>query len=386
MLFSMPWLFRFKGKSKVWWVGYRLHGQQFLRSTGQRDKEKAQVELNRVNALVAAQKANALTHDVFLHLTGKAVPSVTLKSALADWINEAKGATSPRTSETYLRVESDLLDFFKANDRGPMMADITRADLQRYLSERRGAVSASTSNMSRKLIGIFFKRSKACGYLRENPVDGIPFFKLGREEQRIRRPFTHKEIATLYQTAPDDFWRYMVLGGFTTGLRLGDLVTMPVGAVDWKKKAVRIVTRKTGRQMFIPLAPPFFKLLQDRQKEIPSATGTEPIWPEHAARYNERGSGWFGQRFYDLLLIPAGLAKSRPHRKSAAKKTRRTVNEVSFHCLRHSFVTTMASSGQNQQVVKELAGHSGDDVNDLYTHVPPAVLTAAIKQLPDVTR
>jgi hypothetical protein len=36
--------------------------------------------------------------------------------------------------------------------------------------------------------------------------------------------------------------------------------------------------------------------------------------------------------------------------------------------------------------VKALAGHSSDEVNDLYTTLPPEVLAKAVAQLPDITK
>ncbi len=38
--------------------------------------------------------------------------------------------------------------------------------------------------------------------------------------------------------------------------------------------------------------------------------------------------------------------------------------------------------GSSQSVAKELAGHSSDQVNDLYTHVPEYALAKAINALP----
>ena len=85
--------------------------------------------------------------------------------------------------------------------------------------------------------------------------------------------------------------------------------------------------------------------------------------------------------------MKAGLAKLRPHVPGAKQKSdRRAVNDVSFHCLRHSCVSTHAANMQNQQLVKALAGHSSDEVNDLYTTLPPAVLAKAVAQLPDITK
>ncbi|HEV2696141.1 MAG TPA: tyrosine-type recombinase/integrase [Verrucomicrobiae bacterium] len=382
----MPWLFKYHN-SKVWWVGYRLHGQQFLRSTGQRQREYAEKELQRVNSMIAAHKADALSHGLFEHLTGKALPSVTLKHALDDWLNEATGSAGPRTVEKYRSVAGALSDFFKANDRGPLLSKITAAELTRLLGEKRATVSAATTNLLRTCLAIFFKRSKLRGYIRDNPIDSIRTFKAGSEEKRARRPFTMAELATLYKVAPDDFWRFAVVGGFTTGLRLGDLVTMPLGAVDWKGRCLRLNVRKTGKKIYIPLAPAFLKILKAVAADRAGSVPTEPFWPEHAARYEKSGAGWFSQRFYDLVLVKAGLASTRPHRPGSKKKSdRRAVNEVSFHCLRHSCVSTHAANRQNQQLVKALAGHSSDEVNDLYTTLPADVLAKAVAELPDITK
>jgi site-specific recombinase XerD len=62
------------------------------------------------------------------------------------------------------------------------------------------------------------------------------------------------------------------------------------------------------------------------------------------------------------------------------------VSPVSFHCLRHTFVSLLKITGASQSTAKELAGHSSDAMSDLYTHVDEATLTKAIKQLPQVTK
>ena len=382
----MPWLFKYKN-SAVWWIGYRLHGRQVMRSTGQREREKAEEELQKTNALVAAHKANALHQELFESLTGKTLPTVTLKAALDDWINEAKGANRAATVTKYSATADSLVDFFKANDRGPAVASITATEITRLLGEKRANVSASTANSLRKCISIFFKRCRVRGYIRENPVDVIKPFIAGADEKRIRKAFSRDELATLYRVAPDPFWKYAVLAGFTTGLRLGDLVTMPIGAVDWKQRSLRLLVRKTSKSILIPLSPALFKMLKAIAAKRRGADTSEAFWPEHAARYEKAGAGWFSQRFYDLVLVKAGLAATRPHRKGSKKKfERRAVHEFSFHSLRYSCVTTHAANRQNQQLVKALAGHSSDEVNDLYTTLPMDVLQRAVAQIPDITK
>ena len=76
----------------------------------------------------------------------------------------------------------------------------------------------------------------------------------------------------------------------------------------------------------------------------------------------------------------------RKARWNPSHKDRRKVNAVRFHCLRHSYVSTLAALGQNQQVVKALAGHSSDEISDLYTTIPLATLTESVALLPDFTK
>ena len=382
----MAWLYQRKD-SALWWIGYRENGTQLLKSTGTADKKAAEAQLARLDAMIASRRANALTMDFFQALTGKTVAQMTLKAALADWLNEARGATGKRTLERYQAFAASLEAYFKANDQGPLVSEIERAPLQQFLSQKRAGVSATTANMARKCLSIFFRRCKNIGAIRDNPTEAIKAFKAGRGEQQARRAFTAAEMASLYRVAPDPFWRYMVLAGFFTGLRLGDLATMPIGAVDFTAKTINIRTRKTDTVLHIPIAPPLFETLKALKAERKDAAASEPFWPEQAKRYEAVGPGWFSQRFYDLLLIKAGLAKARPHRPGTKTKAdKRKVNEVSFHCFRHAYVSTLAALGQNQQIVKALAGHSSDEISDLYTHIPPEVLRNAVALLPDITK
>jgi integrase len=382
----MAWLYQ-RPDSGRWWVGFRHNGQQVLKSTGQTDKVEAQKEMAKVEMMLAAQRAGALTREVYQALTGQTLRALTLKAALAEWMDEARVTTGERTIEKYQTFADSLVKHFHATDKGPLVSDVTRNQLQEFLNAKRVNVSAGTTNMARKCMAIFFKRCRAKDITREDPVAGIKFFKPSREDERIRRPFTLTELSELYKQAPNDFWRYMVVAGFFTGLRLGDLVTMPIGAFDFKARTINVVTRKTGEQMRIPIAPPLYRLLAELGRQRKGATPTDLFWPKYAERYERTGSGWFSQRFYDLILVKAGVAKVRPHRGTGKTKDRRRhVNEVSFHCLRHSYVSTLAALGQSQQIVKALSGHSSDEINDLYTKLPAEVLKPAIALLPDITK
>ena len=76
-------------------------------------------------------------------------------------------------------------------------------------------------------------------------------------------------------------------------------------------------------------------------------------------------------------MYKAGLAKKPTHQKTKdGRDAKRTVNELTFHCLRHNFVSNLKMSGAGDSIAKELAGHSSDAVSRVYTHGDPKALRA----------
>ena len=58
---------------------------------------------------------------------------------------------------------------------------------------------------------------------------------------------------------------------------------------------------------------------------------------------------------------------------------------LSFHSLRHSFNSAMATAGIPQEIRQKLTGHASKAVNDRYTHTELATLKGAIESLPSIS-
>lgn len=380
----MAWLYQ-RPDSKRWWIGFRKNGRQFLQSTKTEDKKEAQKRLRQFELIEQAQQDGRL-NDLFIEaITGKAQNATPLSAAATDFLNDAKGSTAASTHGRYNAILSAFKAHLKADETRPLLRDIGPDDVRGYLAARRAATSAGTANLEKKILSSFFRWCIKNQILRENPVFPVKAFKDSAKVKAERRAFTVAEIQLLHAKAPDDFWRYMVLAGFYSGLRLGDLILLRVGEIDFDQNCLRLVTTKTNRRMIIPMATPLREHLAKLTAEIPVNNPGRRLWPQQAKRYEECGSGNFSNDFYRLLLVPAGLAVKRSHAK--AKKGRaaeRELNLISFHCLRHSFVSLLKATGSNPAIAKELAGHSSDMVNNLYTHLPQETLAGAINNLPRI--
>ncbi|MEI7728161.1 MAG: tyrosine-type recombinase/integrase [Verrucomicrobiota bacterium] len=381
------WIYKRKNSS-YWWIGYRKNGRQYLESTKTTDREKAEKTLEKLKLLAATERAGALTDTFYRHLTGGASNAeLTLKAAVAGWLTECEGANSPGTVREYRTIADAFLEFMHASDTGPALVKIGTEDVRAFLAHYLKARSATTCNKARKILKVLFSREMANGRLDKNPVAAIKPLKIKAEAGSERRPFTLAEVGLMYAKAPDDFWRYAILAGFYTGLRLGDLISLRWGAVDFNANFIRTMMQKTAKPVAIPMAAKVRAMLLARHAASGTLKTTDFIWPDQAALYVKRGAGPFSNQFYDEILLPCGLVQARNYRHvkdGVGRGGKRQATGVSFHCLRHTFVSALKVSGGNQAVAKELAGHGSDVVSNLYTHLPEETLTKAIQALPEV--
>ena len=382
----MAWLYKQNG-SENWWLGYRLNGRQYLRSTKTSDRKKAEQELAKLNAIDQAHRAGSLTDEFVALLTRKQSSGESLRAYIRQWLAECKDL-SGETLKKYRAIPEELCFYLNATDTAPLLRDIQPETIGAFLREKRANTSTATAKQVRRVLSAFFNYAVDNRALSFSPVPSCRALKLTKDSKAIRRAFTLRELKTLYDKCPSDFWRYMVLAGFYAGQRMGDLICLPWGAVDFAQNQIRLTQNKTGKSIAVPLRTELGAFLQKMRHQAGTVKPSNPIWPTEAKRYEQFGAGGFSNEFYEEVLLPAGLVAPRTHRalerRGDPDSTRRKVSPVSFHCLRHTFVSLLKISGASQATAKELAGHSSDAMSDLYTHVPEVELNRAIKQLPDI--
>lgn len=379
----MAWLYQ-RDDSKFWWLGWRTpDGNSRSRSTKTADRAAAKKQLAGVCALFETHKAGSLSQEVYESLTGRTSLKMTVKAALADWMTECEGSTSPETSERYQTIADAFAAHLGVSDKGPLLDAVTPEHVREFMTQRRAIRNASTVNLERKILAVFFMREVKNGHLKTSPVAPVKLLKQSRAEKGRKRAFTLDELKTIFSKCPDDFWRFAVLGGFYTGQRLGDLVCLSWGAVDLADKVLRLRQGKTDKPVQVPMRPAFRSLLAALRAKAGRVKPSDFLWPEHAERYQRGGAGPFSNQFYEILA-GCGLVPARSHKTKKGTAGPRQVTPISFHSLRHTFISLLRATGGSQAVAKELAGHGSDAVNDLYTHTDTATLAKAIAALPEV--
>jgi integrase len=319
----------------------------------------------------AAQRAGKLNRDFFEALTGAHVEAVALFDCLDTWLKETTNENTKRNYGTFAER------FKQGLPHNPVLSDITHEQVRAFLAGERAKLRPATANQALKFAKAFFGRFK--GSLRKDPTEGIPYYK-DDAEKVDREAFTPDQIRDIVAAA-SPFWRCASAVAFYTGLRLSNVAALKVGQINFKTGKFCIArTVKDGSKVEVKLPSGLVALLK---AEIPKGAGPDDfMWPEQAAIVEARNVTLLSGQFAELL-IKAGIRKQR---KGAGNGLtgRRNVNALTFHSLRHAFVSTLANAAVNQQTVKQLVGHASDRINDAYTHIGQDTLDKAANALPNI--
>ena len=364
-------------------------GRRVQVSTKQTNRKKAQAfaeKLESAAKLAGEQRlgetqARKIISQIYQEVNQEPLASTTTKDFLTNWAERRKADTSPRTAQAYAQVVRDFLESLGSRSTVDI-SQISRMDVTKYRDAVTQRTSVATSNKHLKYLRVGLTQAVRDGFAQVNPATHVAVLKRSPNDTPKRRSFKLDELKRILAEASDE-WRGMILFGLYTGQRLKDIASLLWSNVDMQRNELNFVTAKTGRAMHIPLAAPLMSYLAD----LPGSDDpTKPIFPQSfplSSRPN--GDSRLSQQFHSIL-VSIGLAKPRQKVQTGeghAKK--RTVNEVSFHSLRHTATSLLKQTGAPEAVARDIVGHDSKAVSQLYTHIDVATKRRAIEALPDIS-
>ncbi|MBV8484645.1 MAG: site-specific integrase, partial [Verrucomicrobia bacterium] len=263
-------------------------------------------------------------------ISGEAIARVSVTEAVKRWLRTKEQETAPATMAFYRKSLGKFVTFLSDRAADPI-SEITRQDIvsfRRALSEK---VSSKTANHDLKAVRMLFRAARRDGLISEDPAEFVEAVRQVRTDEK--RPFTLEQLQSVLQVA-DEEWRSLILFGLYTGQRLSDIATLHWSNVDLHKGQLRLVTRKTGRIINLPLAPPLLSLLE-------IAAGSDdpdgPLHPRANTVVQEQGRSGSLSNQFARLLAAAGLRRRKTHKGAGIGRDRkRQVNGLSFHSLRRT--------------------------------------------------
>lgn len=287
---------------------------------------------------------------------------------------------SANTLEAYRRDLDDFAAFLKA--RGAGLADAGTADIRAFLADLSDRGFAATT-VARRLSAVrqFYRFLFAEGHRGDDPAAVLEGPKRGRALPKV---LTLDEVTRLIETAhrraaapapapgakpPAEALRRLRVAAmvellYATGLRVSELVALPVAAARAKADAI-IVTGKGGKERLVPLSGPA-KAAMAAYLEARRAAGLAVarwLFPSGS----ESGHVTRQQAGRDLkdLAVAAGISPAK----------------LSPHVLRHAFASHLLAHGADLRVVQTLLGHADVATTQIYTHVLDERLKDMVRDL-----
>lgn len=237
------------------------------------------------------------------------------------------------------------------------LLQVSRQQLIAYLVRLKQEGRAA-STVARKLASIkaFYRFLTAERYIRRNPAEVLEAASRGLHlpkvlsVQEVERLLDEPNLGTLDGYRDKTMLELL----YATGMRVSELVNVPVKNVDMKMQYV-IVMGKGSKERMLPLGRTALHYLE----HYLSVVRPQLLHGKPDAAAELFVTGWGGpmtrERFYEIIVA---------YGKSAGINKR-----VTPHMLRHSFATHLLNNGTDLRIVQELLGHADISTTQIYTHL-----------------
>lgn len=371
-------------RSPYWYAAFYMpDGRRAFRSTGTSNKKQAWSICLKFEEAALLAKQDRLTEararetiaDIFAIANQDILPSAVTKEYLEGWMQKKRLEVSENSLPSYQMAIDEFLKHLGAKAAKHLDA-VTVKDVVDFRSKLAMRLAGATVNKYLKLLRGAWTQALRDGLVRDNIFVRV---NLVKEHRKERRAFTLAELKQILAVCNHE-WRGMVLTGIYTGQRLSDVANLTWAQVDLEQGEIRFATRKTGRNMVIPIAKPLMNYLLT----LPSSDNVKaPLFPTaHGTPSNT-----LSHTFTDILDSIGLVQKPDTHEGTGkGRDTKRDVGGLSFHCLRHTATSLLKNAGVSDVVAREIIGHDSETVSRLYTHIESSTLKKALDRLPDVTR
>jgi integrase len=319
-------------RGNVWWVKLYVDGKP-LRESSKSTKYEDAKRLR--------DKLLGLKHRG--EISGGHPSRVTVGELLDDFLEYAKSNVRASTEYIYRKVtENSLRPFFGTLKAQKVTSDTLRDYRRIRTAEGR---SESTANRELALVRIAFRNGQKCT---PQKVLMVPHFPMAKEEN-IRTGFLRDDqYSKLLNELPPEL-KPLFVTAYETGVRLGELLAIRWGQVDFESGSIALETGETknGEPRTVPI------LVGDMQDLLTNAKRErDTSWPTSPWVFNREG-----EPIKDFRGTWANACE------------RAGLPDLNFHDLRRTAVRNMRRAGVPQVVRMKISGHKTDSMERRYNIV-----------------
>ena len=270
---------------------------------------------------------------------------ITLRRFAITYLRYCRTYNTPHTVQgkcVYLRRH---LKYFGSKK----LADINRADIERYIQIQKPDFSNLTINRDIAVLKNLFFYAMVLDLIEKNPVKGVRF--LPEAHKPLNVPSRETVEAWLGWCAGNDSLLHDLSAiAANTGLRRGDILTIRGEDIDVDRRFLAVTISKTGQAQNIPLNEAAFNVLARRKCEgfIFTNGDTQPLKNFRYRFQKAKKVAHFGFQFRDFRPFAA---------------------------------TEMLVAGVDVRTVQSILGHANLSTTERYLAITPGRCRAAVEAL-----
>jgi integrase len=375
-----------QNNGKMYWLLYYVNGQRIRRSLGTADRREAEAKrqeiIGKLQTADLRQKLLAVAQDVQqidAELAKEAEASRPRISFAEAWPAYLRATRRPQSGEhtlaDYERHWTRFSGWITQRGRAAI-EETTEDDADAYMEYCRDTLKLGPNRYNKTVQAlklVFRVLSPACGGM-ANPFQNATKQPL---DPHPHRNLSDAELRSVCTTAEGELRTLLALGVYC-GFRMADACLLQWNEVDFDRNLVLRVPSKTRSRKNKPVVIPIHPALRTILEETPAEMRKGDILPGFAEQYRKdagkKTSQAVTEHFHRCGLVTQGKREGR----------RRAAVTVSFHSLRHTFVSMCARAGVSLPVVREMAGHHSEAIQRVYLHVSEPECRAAINALPSL--
>lgn len=202
----------------------------------------------------------------------------------------------------------------------------------------------------------------------DDPLEGVSTPSFNTPLPRLLRP---DETASLIEAADTSTPiglrdRCMLEVLYGSGLRVSELVNLPMGSVDHRSGVIRVLG-KGRKERIVPLGAPALEVLDCYLETARPCLAKHSSSDCDAIYLTRRGRAMTRQNFFLRIREIARVAGIGSDR-------------VSPHVLRHAFATDLLEGGADLRAVQSMLGHADLATTEVYTHVSRSRLRETVER------
>jgi integrase len=278
---------------------------------------------------------------------------------------------SLRRQSTFERYQDVLKRHINPTLGNRPIDEITRGEIRDLLLKlNRKGLSRSSICLIRDVIGGPLSFAVDEELIPLNPASGITKKLQLRRDRKIEiEPLNTEEVKLFLESCQiHELEHYpFFLCAFRTGMRLGELLGLQWGDVDWHGKFIRVsrsyklgrmTPTKTGKIRRVDMSDHLLKTLRNLhtiRKQQALKGGLGEVIDSIFHRGGKPMEQNYIRRVFKRLLVKAGL------------------REIRLHDVRHTYASLLLSDGASPVYVKEQLGHTSIQMTvDIYGHLIPS--------------